>query len=269
MITLHVNIDHVATLRQARGTPYPDPIWAASLCELAGAHGITVHLREDRRHIQDRDVELLRQTVRGVLNLEMAATTAMVERALAIRPDVVTLVPERREERTTEGGLDVTGSHREQVAGAVQALTAAGIAVSLFIAPDTSQVRAALALGVPRIELHTGHYCEATLSPHKSAPAAGAAVRAPGSRAISLHSTVQHERAEAELEHLAAAAEEAVSHGLHVAAGHGLDYNNVRPVAAIPGIEELNIGHALIARAVLVGIERATRDMLDILQSVS
>ena len=250
MITLHVNIDHVATLRQARGTPYPDPVWAASLCELAGAHGITVHLREDRRHIQDRDVELLRQTVRGVLNLEMAATSAMVERALAIRPDVVTLVPKRREERTTEGGLDCTGNHRGQVAAAVQALAQAGIAVSLFIAPETSQVRAALQLGVPRIELHTGYYCEATLDP-----------RRPDGRS--------KERADAELEHLAAAAEEAVSHGLHVAAGHGLDYNNVRPVAAIPGIEELNIGHALIARAVLVGLDRATRDMLDILQSVS
>lgn len=268
MIALHVNIDHVATLRQARGTPYPDPVWAASLCELAGAHGITVHLREDRRHIQDRDVELLRQTVRGVLNLEMAATTAMVERALAIRPDVVTLVPERREERTTEGGLDVSGGNRDHIARAVQTLTAAGIAVSLFIAPETSQVRAALSLGVPRIELHTGHYCDATLNAYKSPPAVGGATRAV-SRATTLHSTVQHERAEAELEHLAAAAEEAVSHGLHVAAGHGLDYNNVRPVAAIPGIEELNIGHALIARAVLVGMERATRDMLDILQSVS
>jgi pyridoxine 5-phosphate synthase len=250
MISLHVNIDHVATLRQARGTPYPDPVWAASICELAGAQGITVHLREDRRHIQDRDVELLRQTVRGVLNLEMAATSAMVERALAIRPDVVTLVPERREERTTEGGLDCTGSHRGQVAMAVQALSQAGIAVSLFIAPETTQVRAAVQLGVPRIELHTGHYCEATLDS-----------RRPDGRS--------KERADAELEHLAAAAEEAVSHGLHVAAGHGLDYNNVRPVAAIPGIEELNIGHALIARAVLVGLDRATRDMLDILQSVS
>ena len=250
MITLHVNIDHVATLRQARGTPYPDPVWAASICELAGAHGITVHLREDRRHIQDRDVELLRQTVRGVLNLEMAATSAMVERALAIRPDVVTLVPERREERTTEGGLDCAGPHRGQVEAAVQALGKAGIAVSLFIAPEASQVRAAHLLGAPRIELHTGHYCDATLDS-----------RRPDRRS--------KDRADAELEHIAAAAEEAVSHGLHVAAGHGLDYNNVRPVAAIPGIEELNIGHALIARAVLVGLDRATRDMLDILQSVS
>lgn len=255
MITLHVNIDHVATLRQARGTPYPDPVWAASLCEMAGAHGITVHLREDRRHIQDRDVELLRQTVRGVLNLEMAATTSMVERALSVRPDVVTLVPERREERTTEGGLDVTGTHREQVAAAVQRLSSAGIAVSLFIAPDTSQVRAALSLGVPRIELHTGHYCDATLDS-----------RRPGARTPGVRTK---ERADAELEHIATAAEEAVSHGLHVAAGHGLDYNNVRPVAAIPGIEELNIGHALIARAVLSGLDRATRDMLDILHSVS
>ena len=245
MITLHVNVDHIATLRQARGTPYPDPVWAASLCELAGAHGITVHLREDRRHIQDRDVALLRQTVRGTLNLEMAATPAMIERALQVRPDIVTLVPERREERTTEGGLDVTGAHRGQVAAAIKALSEAGIPVSLFIAPETAQIRAALQLGETRIELHTGHYCEATLDARKK------------------------ELADTALEHIATAAEEAVSQGLHVAAGHGLDYNNVGPVAAIPGIEELNIGHALIARAVLVGLDRAVRDMLEILHTVS
>jgi pyridoxine 5-phosphate synthase len=245
MITLHVNIDHVATLRQARGTRYPDPVWAASLCELAGAAGITVHLREDRRHIQDRDVELLRKTVRGTLNLEMAATQAMLERALAIRPDIVTLVPERREERTTEGGLDLIGTQQAELGAAIAALKAAGIAVSVFIAPESAQLRAAERLKVPRVELHTGSYCDATLT-------AG-----------------QAEREGAELERLAHAAEEAVGLGLHVAAGHGLDYNNVRAVAALPGVEELNIGHAIVARAVLVGLDRAVRDMLAILHEVA
>lgn len=245
MITLHVNIDHVATLRQARGTRYPDPVWAASLCELAGAAGITVHLREDRRHIQDRDVELLRQTVRGVLNLEMAATPAMVERALAIRPNIVTLVPERREERTTEGGLDMVGPSRQQIETTIAALAAARIPVSVFIAPESAQLRAAAQLHVPRIELHTGTYCEATLDPDHT------------------------ELAAAELERLAQAAEEAVGLGLHVAAGHGLDYNNVRDVAALPGVEELNIGHALVARAVFVGLDQAVRDMIAILHEVA
>jgi pyridoxine 5-phosphate synthase len=247
-ISLHVNIDHVATLRQARGTRYPDPIWAASLCELAGADGITVHLREDRRHIQDRDVQLLRQTVRSTLNLEMAATEAMVEFACRLRPDIVTLVPERREERTTEGGLDVVsqeGPASGELQGRIRRLSQAGIAVSLFIGPDLSQVRAAKALGVPRIELHTGEYCEATL-------------RHGG-----------HEAAKAELERLAIAAETGVGLGLHVAAGHGLDYPNVRPVAALPGVEELNIGHAIVARAVMVGLDRAVREMCEILRSVS
>jgi pyridoxine 5-phosphate synthase len=247
MITLHVNIDHVATIRQARGTRYPDPIWAASLCELAGAHGITVHLREDRRHIQDRDVELLRQTVRGTLNLEMAATPAMVERALAIRPDIVTLVPERREERTTEGGLDLLGAQEAQIVAAIKALSAARIPVSVFIAPEPTQIRAAAQLKIPRIELHTGTYCEAM---HE-------------------HGQDQVEHAAAELERLAHAAEEAVGLGLHVAAGHGLDYTNVRAIAAIPGVEELNIGHAIVARAVLVGLDRAVRDMLSILHEIA
>jgi pyridoxine 5-phosphate synthase len=242
-IDLHVNIDHVATLRQARGTPYPDPIWAASLCELAGADGITVHLWEDRRHIQERDVQLLRQTVRSTLNLEMAATPAMVELACTLRPDIVTLVPERREERTTEGGLEVAG-HAEQLEPAVHRLQQAGIAVSLFITPDLQQVRAAHQLKVPRIELHTGQYCEAMMRPARK------------------------ELAKAEIERLAIAAEAAVGHGLHVAAGHGLDYPNVRPVAALPGVEELNIGHAIIARAVMVGIERAVREMCEILRSI-
>ncbi len=237
-IALHVNIDHVATLRQTRGVSYPDPVWAASLCELAGADGITVHLREDRRHIQDRDVDLLRKTVRGVLNLEMAATPEMVDKAIALRPDIVTLVPERREERTTEGGLDVAGSARLVVQEAVAALHDARIAVSLFIAPDLSQVRAAAQLKVPRIELHTGQYCEETLK--------------------SGHST----HSARELERLAQATEDAIRLGMHVAAGHGLDYPNVVPVARIAGVEELNIGHAIIARAVLVGMDQAVRDMI-------
>jgi pyridoxine 5-phosphate synthase len=248
-ILLHVNVDHVATLRMARGTSYPDPCWAASLCELAGADGITVHLREDRRHIQDRDVELLRQTVRGTLNLEMAATPAMVDKALATQPDVVTLVPERRQERTTEGGLDLLGEALPAVQSAVVRLSQAGIPVSLFIAPDPAQLRAAAHLRVPRVELHTGAYCEATLHRGRAAE--------------------REKMAAAELERLAQAAEEGVSLKLHVAAGHGLDYNNVAAVAAIPGIDELNIGHALVARAVLVGLDRAVRDMIAILHAVA
>ena len=244
-IILHVNIDHVATLRQARGTRYPDPVWAASLCELAGAAGITVHLREDRRHIQDRDVEILRQTVRGALNLEIAATPAMIEHALRIRPDIVTLVPERREERTTEGGLDLFGVLRLSVVCVIKALRAAEIPVSLFIGPDAATIRTVSQLKVPRIELHTGGYCEATLEPGG------------------------HKKAAAELERLAAAAEQAVSLGMHVAAGHGLDYDNVCPDAAIPGVEELNIGHAQVARAVLVGLDRAVRDMIALVATVA
>ena len=229
---LHVNIDHVATLRQARGTSYPDPVWAAALCELAGADGITCHLREDRRHIQDRDLELLRRTVRGVLNLEMAATDEMVAIALAVRPDVVTLVPEKRAERTTEGGLDLAGA-RAATGRAIARLAAAKIPVSLFIDPTREAVAASAELAAPRIELHTGDYC-----------AAGP------------------ERRAAELERLAAAAAEGTRRGLHVAAGHGLDYPNVADVAAIDGIEELNIGHAIVARAVFVGLDRAVRDLI-------
>jgi pyridoxine 5-phosphate synthase len=226
-----VNIDHVATLRQARGTSYPDPVWAASLCELAGARGITVHLREDRRHIVDRDVELLRQTVRTTLNLEMAATAEMIGIARRIKPDVVTLVPEKRAEKTTEGGLDVAGA--AGLADGIAQLHASGVEVSLFIDPAPAQVRAAAELGARRIELHTGHYCE-----------------------------VRGGEASAELERLAAATELAISLNLHVAAGHGLDYPNVTEVARIPGIEELNIGHSIVSRAVFVGLDRAVRDMI-------
>jgi pyridoxine 5-phosphate synthase len=232
-MTLHVNVDHVATLRQARGTRYPDPVWAAAVCELAGADGITVHLREDRRHIQDRDVRVLRQSVRGVLNLEMAATEEMVAIACELRPDVVTLVPEKRAERTTEGGLDVGAAG---LGAAIERLKGAAIPVSLFIDPTEAAVRGAQALGAPRVELHTGDYCERV---HPIAHAAG----------------------EAELARLSGAARRAVELGLHVAAGHGLDYNNVGPVAAVREIAELNIGHAIVARAVLVGMERAVAEM--------
>jgi pyridoxine 5-phosphate synthase len=239
-VRLHVNVDHVATLRQARGTRYPDPAWAASLCELSGADGITIHLREDRRHIQDRDLTVLRETVRGALNLEMAATDEMVRIAIAAKPDVVTLVPEKREERTTEGGLDVVGAGRASADKAIGALREAGIPVSLFIDPSEEAVRASKALGAPRVELHTGDYCEAH-GPLDDGEAPG--------------------KAKDELQRLRNAAVLAAKLGLHVAAGHGLDYGNVGPIAAIAPIEELNIGHALVARAVLVGMERAVREM--------
>jgi pyridoxine 5-phosphate synthase len=231
-IKLHVNIDHVATLRQARGTRYPDPVWAATLCELAGADGITVHLREDRRHIQDRDVRLLRQTVRTVLNLEMAAAEEIIGIACDIKPEIATLVPEKREERTTEGGLDL--AHGGLVKQAIRTLESAGIGVSLFIDPTREAVQAAAELGARRIELHTGDYCNAT-----------------------------GEAARRELQRLVVAARVGVGLGLHVAAGHGLDYPNVAPVAQIADIIELNIGHSVIARAVFLGLERAVADMRD------
>lgn len=231
MPRLHINLDHIATLRQARGTTYPDPVWAASLAELAGAHGITIHLREDRRHIQDRDLKLLRQTVRTVLNLEMAATSEMLEIALSLKPDIVTLVPEKREERTTEGGLDLTAAG---LSAFIQKLMRAGIDVSLFIDPDLNLVRQAAALAPAMVELHTGDYCNAP----------------------------RGEQTARELARLASTAEHAQSLHLRVAAGHGLDYPNVKAVACIPQIEELNIGHAIMARAIFVGLDRAIRDML-------
>lgn len=230
MTRLHVNIDHVATLRQARGTPYPDPIWAAAIVELAGAQGITAHLREDRRHMQDRDLRLLRQTVRGVFNMEMAATEEMVGIALELRPDIVTLVPEKREERTTEGGLD---PRSPGLAHAIERLRAGGIDVSLFIDPELDTVKGSAALGPSTVELHTGDYCE-----------------------------VEGEGQARELSRIVESARFARSLGLKVAAGHGLDYVNVGAVSVIPEIEELNIGHSIISRAVLVGLERAVRDML-------
>lgn len=229
---LYVNIDHVATLRQQRGTRYPDPVIAAALCELAGADGITAHLREDRRHIQDRDVRLLRQTVRGVFNLEMAATDEMMRMALDVRPDFCTLVPEKRAERTTEGGLEVSAAGAlERV---VSTLRSEGIGVSLFIDPDVTVVTRARALGAGAVELHTGYYCDA---PARSPEAAR------------------------QLARLEAAARAAGEHGLRLGAGHGLDQSNVGPVAALPHLEELNIGHGLVARAVMVGMERAVAEL--------
>ncbi|MGB8698060.1 MAG: pyridoxine 5'-phosphate synthase [Thermosynechococcaceae cyanobacterium] len=230
--TLGINIDHVATIRQARRTVEPDPVAAAVLAELAGADGITCHLREDRRHIQDRDVQLLRQTVRTHLNLEMAATPEMVEIALQIKPDYVTLVPERREEVTTEGGLNVVGQF-EGVQEAVDRLQSVGIPVSLFIDADLAQIEASARLAAQFIELHTGTYAEAKTE------------------------TAQRQ----ELEALALGCQQAIALGLRVNAGHGLTYWNVYPVACLAGMEELNIGHTIISRAVLVGMERAVREM--------
>lgn len=234
----YVNVDHVATVRQARRTDEPDPVRAAILAELAGADGITIHLREDRRHIQDRDVRVLMQMARTVVNLEMAASGPIVELALELRPFQVTLVPERREEVTTEGGLDLAGAGaRERVGAALQTLADAGIHTSLFIDPTSEALEASRALGVPAVELHTGEYANAR----------GAA-------------------RERELERLARAAAEGSRLGLAVHAGHGLTYENVTPVAAIRDIEELNIGHSIVSRAVLVGMERAVREMRTLLR---
>ncbi len=232
MPTLGVNIDHVATVRQARRTVEPDPIAAAVLAELGGADGITAHLREDRRHIQERDIRLLRQTVRTHLNLEMAATAEMVAIALAVRPDYVTLVPERREEVTTEGGLDVVVGG-DRLRAAVEQLQGAGIPVSLFVDADAKQLEAAAATGARFVELHTGTYANA-------------------------RTEAEHHQ---ELAILAEGTARALALGLRVNAGHGLTYWNAQPIARIPGMEELNIGHSIISRAVLVGLERAVREM--------
>jgi pyridoxine 5-phosphate synthase len=229
---LYVNVDHVATLRQQRGTRYPDPVVAASLCELAGADGITVHLREDRRHIQDRDVRVLRETVSGVFNLEMAATAEMLAVALATKPDLCTLVPEKRAERTTEGGLEVkAGGLLEKV---VRGLADAGIGVSLFIDPEPAVVEASRALGAGTVELHTGDYCLA-------AP--------------------RREAAAKQLQRLERAARAAADASVRLGAGHGLDHANVGPVAALPHLEELNIGHGLVARAVMIGLAPAVVEL--------
>ena len=237
MTSLGVNIDHIANIREARRTVEPDPVAHALLAELGGADGITVHLREDRRHIQDRDVELLRQTVRSRLNLEMAATAEMVAIALRIQPDMVTLVPERREEVTTEGGLDIAGQ-LPALTVQVQQLQKSGIPVSLFVDPDAEQLQACRSSGARWVELHTGRYAEADWS-----------------------------RQPQELARLTEGTTIARQLGLRVNAGHGLTYQNVEPVAAIPGMEELNIGHTIVARAVAVGLQQAVRDMKVLIQN--
>ncbi|MDK9559296.1 pyridoxine 5'-phosphate synthase [Marinobacter sp. M216] len=235
-VLLGVNIDHVATLRQARGTRYPDPVQAALVAEEAGADGITIHPREDRRHIQDRDVLLLRETLQTKMNLEMAVTDAMLAFAEQVRPECACLVPEKREELTTEGGLDVEGQET-RVAKACERLARLGSEVSLFIDPDPIQIDAAVRCGAPVVELHTGEYAEA-----KTAGETEAAFKV-----------------------IADAVAYARKKGLIVNAGHGLHYHNTERVAAISGINELNIGHAIIARAVFTGLKEAVRDMKAIL----
>jgi pyridoxine 5-phosphate synthase len=231
-IKLGVNIDHAATLRQARGTVYPDPVEVARLCMGAGAHGITVHLREDRRHIQDRDVYALRQTPRVRLNLEMANSPEIVRIALDVRPDEVCLVPEKRRELTTEGGLDAAGQHRS-LERTVKKLGAAGIAVSLFLDAEPAQLQAAARMKAPYVELHTGRYCDAT----------GA-------------------RAERELRRLIGGARLAHELGLKVNAGHGINLQTINGILSMPYLDTLNIGHSIICRAVVVGIRAAVREML-------
>jgi pyridoxine 5-phosphate synthase len=237
MVKLGLNVDHVATVREARKTNEPDPVAAALAAELAGVDGIVCHLREDRRHIQDRDLKLLRQVVRSHLNLEMAATDEMVAIALKMGPDMVTLVPEKREEVTTEGGLDAQ-AHSDRLSEVIPALRNGNILVSLFIDPDVEQIKAAARLAADYVEIHTGLYAEA-----KNA----------------------QEEAD-ELEKIRHACGIAARLGFGVAAGHGLTYQNVRPIAAIPEVEELNIGHTIVSRAIMTGMERAVREMLEIIR---
>jgi pyridoxine 5-phosphate synthase len=235
MVELGVNIDHVATLRQARRTYEPDPVWAAVEAELGGADGITVHLREDRRHINDRDVRILRQTVQCKLNLEMSIASDIVKLATEVLPAQATLVPERRQEVTTEGGIDLTGD--ADATGALERLKSAGVVVSAFIDPDEKQIVAAARQGFDAIELHTGDYANAT-----------------------------GDQVDVQLKRLRVAAELAATHGLRLHAGHGLNYRNVGPVAALPGMRELNIGHAIVSRAVFVGLREAVRLMKEAMQ---
>ncbi len=232
MVKLGVNVDHVATVRQARGISEPDPVAAAVLAELGGADGITVHLREDRRHIQERDVRLLKETIKTRLNLELAMAPEILDFALELEPYAVTFVPEKREELTTEGGLDVIG-HRAKLEPAVKKFQDKGIVVSLFIDPDPDQIEAAAAIGAEFIEIHTGRYCDAT----------------------------SEEGLKKEFSLIDLACVTAANLGLKVNAGHGLNYRNVVPVAKLPGIEELNIGHSIIGHAIYVGLERAVREM--------
>jgi pyridoxine 5-phosphate synthase len=235
MPALGVNIDHVATVRQARQTIEPDPAWAAALAELGGADGITIHLREDRRHIQDRDLKVLKETVQVSINLEMAAEAEITDIALDVRPEQATLVPERREEVTTEGGLDVVGNF-ERVKKCVNRLREGGIDVSLFIDPDQQQISASKDLGVRAVELHTGRYADA----------------------------VTREEQDHEFTILSDTGRFALEQGLKLHMGHGLTYRNVTRVARIPGVSELNIGHSIVARAIMVGFERAVREMKEL-----
>ena len=233
---LNVNVDHVATLRQARMGDEPDPVTAAAQAELAGASGIVIHLREDRRHIQERDLLLLRQTVRTKLNMEMAVTDEMIQIACETLPDVVTLVPEKRQEITTEGGLDVRGD-TERIAAGIEKLKSSGLFVSIFIDPDPDQINASAQTGAHMVEIHTGSYANAR----------------------------DETGMMMELDKIRKSTEDALSHRLRVSAGHGLNYVNVTAVSRIDGIEELNIGHSIISRAVLSGMEEAVRDMIDLL----
>jgi len=234
---LGLNVDHIATVRQARGATEPDPVTAAALGELAGAEGITIHLREDRRHIQDRDLLILRQTVKTKLNLEMAATQEMIRIALKVKPEQVTLVPEKRQELTTEGGLDVI-VNAKLITDSVKRLRDGGIIVSLFVDPNQEQIKASKKTGADYIEIHTGAYAEA------------------------LNWSAQ----ERELESIDTAIKLARKVGLGINAGHGLNYVNIKALAAIGGIEEYNIGHSIIARAMLVGLDRAVKDMVELIK---
>jgi len=237
MARLGVNIDHVATIRQARGGVEPDPVAAAVIAELAGADGITIHLREDRRHIQDRDLKLLRETVKTRLNLEMAATREMVAIALTVKPDICTLVPEKRQELTTEGGLDVR-LNMQNIAEAVERLQEGDLLVSLFIDPDPDQIKASDKVGADYVEIHTGSFAEAK----------------------------DWKSQEQELIKIENAVKLAAKLGLGVNAGHGLNYTNIKKVAAVGGIAEYNIGHSIISRAVLVGLDRAVREMVELIK---
>ncbi|MDO8946466.1 MAG: pyridoxine 5'-phosphate synthase [Desulfocapsaceae bacterium] len=240
MTHLAINVDHIATIRQARGGVEPDPVAAAAICEMAGATGIVAHLREDRRHIQDRDVRLLRETVKTKLNLEMGAHKEIIAIALDLKPDMVTLVPEKRQELTTEGGLDVA-SQKKMLAKTIDKMRKAGIPVSLFVDPDARQIKAAHEIGATFVEIHTGRYCDATSEKSR----------------------------EQEFLTIAAIAEEAYQIGLRVYAGHGLNYQTTARIAALDTIEELSIGHAIIARAAFTGLDKAVRDMLAIVQEAS
>lgn len=240
MTRLAINVDHIATIRQARGINEPDPVTAAAICELAGAAGIVVHLREDRRHIQDRDVILLRQTIKSKLNLEMGANKDIITIALDLKPDLITLVPEKREELTTEGGLDII-SQTKKIAKVIEKMAKVSIPVSLFLDPDPKQLAVAKEIGATFVELHTGRYCDA------------------------INETMcQHQ-----YDLLAAAAEEGDRLGLRMCAGHGLNYHNTGPIAALDTIEELSIGHAIIARSVFTGLDKAVREMLAIIHQAN